>query len=150
MTQQAIRNQARAVETQVKPPGKKPQPEYRRLHDIARHAIHITETLDVNIQTLEYILRHHERNTTANQPPELWQDSYLSNMRRRSTSNEKRLQNEIQLSFNTVALQHDAATSVQISRAASSDSATMKTLSFIILTFLPLDFHLHAFHHVVL
>ncbi|RJE21848.1 hypothetical protein PHISCL_05799 [Aspergillus sclerotialis] len=143
----AIRNQVRAMETHQKPLGK-PQPDYRRLHDIARHAIHVTETLNVNSETLEHILRHHERNIIPNQPFEIRQEvhcrltffqSYLSCMRDRSISNEKRLQNEIQLAFNIVA-QHDAATTVEISRAARSDSATMKTLAFITLTFLPPTF----------
>jgi Mg2+ and Co2+ transporter CorA len=126
------------------------------LHDIARHAIHVTETLDVSIQTLEYILAHHQDclrlkhtiSSGTDQIPQAWQDihshlsflqSYLRNLRHRSISNEKRLQNEIQLAFNTVA-QHDAALTVDISRAARLDSATMKTIAFVTLTFLPPTF----------
>jgi Mg2+ and Co2+ transporter CorA len=143
----AIRDQVRRIEMQQKPLGK-PQPDYRGLHDIARHAIHVTETVAVNVQTLEHILRQHERNTIPNQPFETRQEvhsrlaffqSYLSGLRDRTVSNEKRLQNEVQLAFNMVA-QHDAGTTVEISRAARSDSATMKTIAFITLTFLPPTF----------
>lgn len=54
----SIRDRVRDIETEQEPEGK-PQPKYRRLHDIARHAIHVTETLDVSLQTIERILRHH-------------------------------------------------------------------------------------------
>ncbi|KAJ5404223.1 hypothetical protein N7509_004094 [Penicillium cosmopolitanum] len=44
------------------PPGR-PQPNYRRLHDI----VHVTESLDVAVQTIEQLLRHHQR--YAHKPP---------------------------------------------------------------------------------
>ncbi|KAJ5774432.1 hypothetical protein N7457_009328 [Penicillium paradoxum] len=144
-----IRDHVRGMETEAKPEGR-PQPDYRRLHDIARHAIHVNETLDVALKNLEHILTHHE--DFMNLKPEnacvasedihsrlrSW-ESFISNLRFRSISNEKRLQNEIQLAFNTVA-QHDAGVTLEIGRATQIDSATMKTIAFVTLTFLPPTF----------
>ncbi|OQD79875.1 hypothetical protein PENANT_c042G11221 [Penicillium antarcticum] len=158
-----IRNQVRDIETKGMPEGA-PKPEYRKLHDISRHAIHVSETLDVAVQTVEAIQKHHinlimPRTDDQYQDPlvsegirarlEFYQ-GFISNLRHRSTSNEKRLQNEIQLAFNTVA-QHNAATSVdigrvalynaetsvKIGRAAKIDSSAMKTIAFVTLIFLP-------------
>jgi Mg2+ and Co2+ transporter CorA len=162
-----IRDHVREVEKDpsVLQSGQKPQPDYRRLHDIARHAIHVTETLEVTVQNIEQIVKQHElfvSSRTHSQTETNHQEvsrrlaffkSYIDSQRQRSISNEKRLQNEIQLAFNVVA-QHDAGTTVEmsrtqvemsrttveISRAARSDSATMKTLAFVTLTFLPPTF----------
>ncbi|KGO36417.1 Amino acid/polyamine transporter I [Penicillium expansum] len=144
-----IRDHVRLMETDGKPEGR-PQPNYRRLHDIARHAIHVNETLDVALQNLEHILVQHESYTNSNPDNaspasedirlrlRSWQ-SFIENLRSRSISNEKRLQNEIQLAFNTVA-QHDASVTLEIGRATQLDSATMKTIAFVTLTFLPPTF----------
>ncbi|KAJ5946653.1 hypothetical protein N7454_003492 [Penicillium verhagenii] len=149
---------AREEEKRINPNslGKRPKPDYRRLHDIARHAIHVTETLDVAVQNVDHIIRQHEMymHTRRDQyAPNTPQDvsfedissrlsffqSHIESIRHRSISNHKRLQNEIQLKFNEVA-QYDAGLTVEISRAARSDSATMKTLAFVTLTFLPPTF----------
>jgi Mg2+ and Co2+ transporter CorA len=145
----AIRDHVRGLETEGKPEGR-PQPDYRRLHDIARHAIHVSETLDVAVQNLEHILMQHESYMSGetNDITFGFEDihlrlrsfqSFIANLRSRSTSNEKRLQNEVQLAFNTVA-QHDASVTLEISRATQLDSATMKTIAFVTLTFLPPTF----------
>ncbi|KAJ5551362.1 hypothetical protein N7535_000687 [Penicillium sp. DV-2018c] len=145
----AVRDHVRELETEGKPEGR-PQPDYRRLHDIARHAIHVNETLDASLQNIEHILRQQETYMNATRESDSgacedinlrlrsWQ-SFISNLRSRSISNEKRLQNEIQLAFNTVA-QHDAGVTLEIGRATQSDSATMKTIAFVTLTFLPPTF----------
>jgi Mg2+ and Co2+ transporter CorA len=160
----AIRNQVRAIEKEGIP-GTIPRPDYRRLHDIARHAIHVSESLDVSIQNIESILKHYNRYISTERSDSYFgadEDihnrieslrSYIANLRHRSTSNEKRLQNEIQLAFNTVAqanattsveigraAQANAATSVEIGRAAQIDSSAMKTISFVTLAFLPPTF----------
>ncbi|KGO76450.1 hypothetical protein PITC_088640 [Penicillium italicum] len=144
-----IRDHVRLMETEGKPEGR-PQPDYRRLHDIGRHAIHVNETLDVALQNIEQILIQHESYTNSNPDNaspssedirlrlRSWQ-SFIENLRSRSISNEKRLQNEIQLAFNTVA-QHDASVTLEIGRATQLDSATMKTIAFVTLTFLPPTF----------
>ncbi|KAJ5833460.1 hypothetical protein N7474_001771 [Penicillium riverlandense] len=146
-----IRDQVRELEKAPPPSGWKPQPNYRQLHDIARHSIHVTESLEVTVQNVEHIVRQHEIfvNTWTDCQAETTHlemsrrlaffQSYIGSIRLRSVSNEKRLQNEIQLAFNIVA-QHDAGLTVDISRAARSDSATMKTLAFVTLTFLPPTF----------
>ena len=146
-----IRDHVRRLETASLPSGQKPKPNFRRLHDIARHAIHVTEALEVTVQNIEQISRQHEifvNSRTDLQAEPAHQEvserlaffkSYIDSARQRSISNEKRLQNEIQLAFNIVA-QHDASISVEISRAARSDSETMKTLAFVTLTFLPPTF----------
>jgi Mg2+ and Co2+ transporter CorA len=54
-------------------------------------------------------------------------------------SNQLRIQNEIQLTFNIVG-QYDTKVTVDISRAAGSASAIMKTLAFVTTTFLPPTF----------
>ncbi|RYP81629.1 hypothetical protein DL770_005837 [Monosporascus sp. CRB-9-2] len=148
----AIRNQVRAIETERKPIGK-PQPNYRHLHDVARHAIHVSESLDVATETMEGILVQHDNFSSQNFPFQttntdasesihrqlLFCKSMISNLRHRSVANRERLQNEIQLAFNSVA-QYDAGISVQIGRAAQLDGAAMKTVAFLTITFLPATF----------
>ena len=147
----SIRNQVRSIEKEI--PNGKPRPDYRHLHDIARHAIHVSETLDVVTETFKGILAQHDdflsRRTTY-QPIEddasediqrqlrFCQDM-IRNLRHRSVSNRERLQNEIQLAFNSVA-QYDAGISVDIGRAAQTDSAAMKTVAYVTMTFLPATF----------
>lgn len=148
----AIRDRVRTIELGDKPAGR-PRPDYRRLHDIARHAIHVTESLDVTVQNVGQIIQHHEgylaRTSNKDDLPSFPQysiqsrlqffQSWLGSLQHRSLSNEKRLQNEIQLAFNSVA-QYDAGISVELGRAAQSDSAAMRTISFVTLTFLPPTF----------
>ncbi|KAI0384206.1 hypothetical protein F5Y04DRAFT_238250 [Hypomontagnella monticulosa] len=150
----AIRNQVRAIEKERKPKGR-PQPDYRRLHDIARHAIHVSETLDVATETVDGILAQH--NDFLAQHPDLqtqyanqsfsenihrqliFRKNMISNLRHRAGSNRQRLENEIQLAYNTVA-QYDAEISVRIGRAAQIDSSAMKTVAFLTMAFLPATF----------
>jgi hypothetical protein len=141
----AIRNQVRAIEKDALR-GTIPQ-----LHDIARHAIHISESLDVSIQNIESIVKHYNLYMAPKRSDSYFgadEDihnrieslrSYIANLRHRSTSNEKRIQNEIQLAFNTLA-QANAGASVEIGRAAQIDSSAMKTISFVTLAFLPPTF----------
>ncbi|KAF3771368.1 hypothetical protein M406DRAFT_230562, partial [Cryphonectria parasitica EP155] len=145
----AVRDQVRAIEKDVLSRGAPPRPAYRHLHDLARHAIHATEALEVVNQTVDHILaRHTEYARPGPRCPTAvsglhsrlqYGKTVLSSLRHRSISNEKRLQNEIQLAFNTVA-QYDAGTSVEISRAAQVDSAAMRTISVVTLALLPPTF----------
>ncbi|KAJ5813166.1 hypothetical protein N7447_010189 [Penicillium robsamsonii] len=146
----AIRDQVREIEKEFNP-SKAPRPAYRRLHDIARHAIHVSENLDVSVQNIETILKHYDFYIVSQGSDSYFgadEDirnqidffrGYTANLRFRSISNEKRLQNEIQLAFNTVA-QANAGTSVEIGRAAQIDNSTMKTIAFVTLAFLPPTF----------
>ncbi|KAI0110212.1 hypothetical protein F4814DRAFT_426228 [Daldinia grandis] len=148
----AIRNQVRAIETERKPIGK-PQPDYRHLHDVARHAIHVTESLNVAAESMGGILAQHDEFLSQNFLTQMIQTDasesvhrqllfckhMLNNLRHRSISNRERLQNEIQLAFNTVA-QYDAGISVQIGRAAQLDGASMRKVAFVTMMFLPATF----------
>jgi Mg2+ and Co2+ transporter CorA len=156
----AVRDQVRDIE-KVTDPYIRQRPDYRKLHDFARHAIHVNETLDVSIQNIETIIKQYDiymiSEVSKSQDTYIGADenirnqldffrSYITNQRHRSSSNEKRLQNEIQLAYNTVS-QADAKTSVEISQssmkishAAQIDSSAMKTIAFVTLAFLPPTF----------
>jgi Mg2+ and Co2+ transporter CorA len=143
----AIRDQVRAIETDRKPVAK-PKPDYRRLHDLARHAIHVTETLDVTMHTMEGMLLQHQELRSDVVDEQAWRAVHqrllfskqmVGSLQYRSRSNQERLQNEIQLSFNIVA-QYDSGVSVKIAQAAKADSAAMKTISLLTLAFLPPTF----------
>ncbi|KAK5635756.1 hypothetical protein RRF57_011468 [Xylaria bambusicola] len=143
----AIRNQVREVEKRTLPLGR-PNPNYRHLHDIARHALHVSETLEVAIKTIKCMLERHKDLCPSLSDFDAEQgihsqlqffESYISSLGSRSASNEKRMLNEIQLAFNTVA-QHDASTSVKIGLATQADSLTMKSIALVTLTFLPPTF----------
>ncbi|KAB5511384.1 hypothetical protein GE09DRAFT_690473 [Coniochaeta sp. 2T2.1] len=145
----AIRDQVRAAENN-RDTSSRPRPDYRHLHELARHAIHVFETLDVAVATASSILHQHDRLMTDAayklryvsvrvHDRLLFFQQILYSLRSRSASNKERLLNEIGLAFNTVA-QHDSGISVQIGRAAKADSEAMKTISFVALAFLPATF----------
>ncbi|KAI1635585.1 hypothetical protein F4809DRAFT_642332 [Biscogniauxia mediterranea] len=144
----AIRDLVRNIETEKRPEGK-PEPDYRRLHDIARHAIHVVETLDVANITMDGIISQHE--SIKDDMPfdrDVWRAVHrrlsffkqiVGSLRCRSESNAKRLENEIQLAFNTVS-QYDSGVAVAIGQVAQVDSAAMRTVSSLTLVFLPPTF----------
>lgn len=148
----AIRDHVREIETETRPIGR-PQVDYRRLHDIARHATHVFETLNVTSETMDGIIAQHrdfsiQRSTTEKSDQDssetidrqlLSSRHMINSLRHRSKSNKDRLQNEIHLSFN-IAAQHDTAISVEIGRAAQADSSAMKTIAFFTMAFLPATF----------
>lgn len=147
-----IRDQVRATEKN-RALVTQPNPDYSHLHELARHAIHVSETLDTAAKTVESILQRHaeymagvsdasQSQTRASKQLQnrlQFLEHMFVSLKYRSASNQARLQNEIQLSFNIVA-QSDARTSVLIGRAAQKDSAAMKTVAFLTLTFLPATF----------
>lgn len=147
-----IRDQVRATE-KSRALVTQPNPNYGQLHELARHAIHVSETLDTAAKTVESILQRHaeymagigDTNQSQRRASKRLQhrlhflEHMFVSLKYRSASNQARLQNEIQLSFNIVA-QSDARTSVEIGRAAQKDSAAMKTVAFLTLTFLPATF----------
>jgi Mg2+ and Co2+ transporter CorA len=152
----AIRDRVRATENQRWAEWQKP--DYIYLHDMARHAIHVAETLDVATNTLDGILAHHRRTahlldtgarlgdssawasaSTATANRLLFFQDMLRSLRVRAASNKERLQNEIELAFNLVT-QCDARISLNIGRAAQADGAAMRTVAFVTLAFLPATF----------
>ncbi|KAM0425666.1 hypothetical protein ACHAPT_009198 [Fusarium lateritium] len=146
-----VRTEIRNVEKEAQ--RSKPNPNYRSLHDLARHAIHVSETLDVSVKTVKSIIEQHKtledeywpegrpKKGSFRQVRErlLWYEHTLQSLQSRALSNKERLINEIQLAFNLVA-QYDSRISVQIGQATQSDSAAMKTIAFATLTFLPATF----------
>ena len=115
-------------------------------HDLARHAIHVFETLDLATRTLNSIIEHHDRftstlkatdRTVENTPHHICDRlrffrEAIEGLRLRSISNKERLQNEIQFSFNVVAQ--------NINRAVQSDSSAMKTVALFTVAFYPMPF----------
>ncbi|KAJ5364627.1 uncharacterized protein N7496_010340, partial [Penicillium cataractarum] len=145
----SLEESAIGKETMLDGPRKTPQAKFQYLHDVALHAIHVAETLNVSTQTLEHILAYHHdylelkdaKSSGTDRIPHSWEDihsqlsflrSYLNSMRHRSTSLEKRLQNEIQQKYNFVAQES--------ARLARLDSATMKRIIQVTLIFLPPTF----------
>lgn len=129
----------------------RPTPDYRRLHDLARHGIHPSETLELATNAVDAILVHHGRVTSLLASGAdlqgagasvgdrlLFYQDMLRSLGLRSASNRDRLQNEIGLAFNTVT-QYDARISL-IGRAAQADGAAMRTIAFVTLAFLPATF----------
>ena len=144
-----VRDWVRALE-KSRVPSERPRPDYRRFHDMARHAIHVIETLELATNSVSGILAHHSRISGGSSPASAETRDTIANrltffadllrsQHARSASNRARLQNEIQLTFNVVA-QYDARMSVKIGRAAQADGAAMRTVAFVTLTFLPATF----------
>jgi Mg2+ and Co2+ transporter CorA len=147
----AVRDRVRGIEKEDL--SKKPNPRYRYMHDTARHAIHVSETLEVAEKTVAAIVQQHSafQEEVASDDKRakaryryvgermVWYDHILQSLRCRASANKERLLNEIQLAFNSVA-QYDSRISVEIGQATQSDSAAMKTVAFATLTFLPATF----------
>lgn len=124
---------------------------YANLNDIARHVIHISETLTVSANSVEKMEKCHDRFIGAPGEPQedkstaisrlasrniasrlaFYHDLLIAN-RQRSEANRERVQNEIQLNFNTVSL--------EIATDTKRDSAAMRTIAFVTMIFLPATF----------
>ncbi|KAH9239325.1 hypothetical protein K456DRAFT_1861459 [Colletotrichum gloeosporioides 23] len=152
----SVRDTVRNTEKERDGPTKpKPAPDYRHLHETARHAIHVSETLELAVKAARQILVQHgtiKADWSGAQPDAAWKRAWnhangrllffedmLSSLQERSASNKARLLNEIALAFNMVA-QFDSGVSVDIGRAAQRDSEAMKTVAFLTLLFLPATF----------
>lgn len=147
-----VRNLVRKTEIQ-RTTSIAPNPNYPRLHDIARHAIHVSETLDLAVKTVDCIITHHDLFSTEMPAPDdrtklaqkkiskrmQFYDHMMGSLRFRSASNKERLLNEINLAFNTVA-QYDSRIGVEIGRAAQADGSAMKTIAILTITFFPATF----------
>ncbi|KAK2590207.1 hypothetical protein QQS21_012110 [Conoideocrella luteorostrata] len=124
--------------------------DYSNLHDIARHVVHVSETLAVSVQTIESIQKHHEifhgysnvpiTNASKNIRYRLYfYHQMLTGNLHRSEANKSRLQNEISLAFNQVS-QGDSFLSVRIAADTRADSTAMRILSIVTVVFLPAAF----------
>lgn len=125
-------------------------------HDLVRHAIHVSETLDLAAQTVNSMIEHHNRlasipsttdktiiiNTQQGIHDRLrFFHEVIQGLRLRSISNKERLLNEIQLSFNVVAQ--------NINRAVQSDSSAMKTIALFTVALFPMPFLASVFSMTV-
>lgn len=128
--------------------------DYFLLHEIARHAVHVSETLNVTIQSLDAIRQHHERFRTntdlalSNNGRRRWdkvgsrfefQLRFLQGLLQRSEANNARIQNEITLAFNAAA-QRDSKIQVRIGEEAKREASAMKGIAMVTMTFLPATF----------
>ncbi|KAI8963618.1 hypothetical protein F5Y11DRAFT_356156 [Daldinia sp. FL1419] len=136
----------------------KPKYNYSRMHDMARHAIHVSETLDLSVKLSEDLIQEHEKLVTSISdrksgvetnksqfPRQTYSNIHsrlvffshaLFSLRCRSSSNHQRLGNEIQLRFHADS-QYDSQVSVEISHSTKSDGASMRWIAIVSLIFLP-------------
>lgn len=122
---------------------------YLLLHELARHAIHVSETLAVALESVKDI-QHQHREFMAMHPQssstcQLFQSPFqfplrlLDSLLSRSDSNKARLQNETLLAFHTAA-QCDSQIQVRIGEEARKEATAMKAIAVITMTFLPATF----------
>lgn len=131
------------------------RPNFRLLHDLARHSIHICETLELACISMDELL---EFSTSSSQHAHaargsfqqvaatlggeaardrlLFQRHVLRSFSLRAQANKERLQNEIGLAFNNIA-QENALLAVEIGRATRTDGLAVKTVAFVTFAFLP-------------
>ena len=138
-----------------------PSPDISGIHDLARHAIHVLETLDLAARILDSMILHHDQfaseiittdamdKTTQHIANRLlFYKEAIQGLRLRSISNKDRLQNEIQFSFNMVA-QNIARTSTNINGIIQSDSSVMRTIGLTTAAFIPFSYIATLFDLVV-
>ncbi|RYP21592.1 hypothetical protein DL767_009232 [Monosporascus sp. MG133] len=117
-------------------------PDYPLLHEIARHATHVSETLAVALgsvkglqkQHLDFMASHDQNNSPwrRNHSPFQFPLRVLDALFLRSESNKARLQNETQLL--------DSKIQVRIGEEAKKETTAMKAIAVITMTFLPATF----------
>ncbi|CAI6337111.1 unnamed protein product [Periconia digitata] len=149
-----FRDEIRSIEKARSPSDYNTSP-FTAMHDTARHAIHSVETLSVSVKTLEAISAHISALSLADHQHHSYhqalqarrrvqthiasQTLMLKNLLLRSQSNEKRLQNEISLSYNMIALR-DSGIMTRISESAKLDSSDMRAIALVTMAFLPPTF----------
>ena len=142
--------------------------DFGQLHELARHALHTTETLDVATDTIANLmstissLREPSNQSALSGPrqgDEDWLKTWLGmlkNIRRRADGLTARLSNEIGLVGSTfhascifaklsaqaynLTAQADSQANLRIAAAAQQDAAAMKLISIVTLAFLPATF----------
>ncbi|KAF2631393.1 hypothetical protein BU25DRAFT_454846 [Macroventuria anomochaeta] len=96
--------------------------DYFLLHEIARHGVHVSETLSVAIRSLDAMQHHHERFRANNDL------ARSKNGRRRWDK-----------AFNAAA-QRDSMVQLQIGEEAKREASAMKAIAVVSMTFLPAPF----------
>ncbi|RYP60604.1 hypothetical protein DL770_009958 [Monosporascus sp. CRB-9-2] len=118
------------------------EPDYSLLHEIARHAIHVSETLavasdsakELQQQRQDFMMLHDQSKSSWRRAHSPLQFSLqiLNGLLARSESNKARLQNETQL--------RDSKIQVRIGEEAKKETTAMKAIAVITMTFLPATF----------
>lgn len=126
-----------------------PDLNYPLLHEIARHAIHVNETLSVALESIKTLQQQHQDYSAQHfQGHNRWnrihnqfhfQLRFLHGLLLRSESNKARIQNEITLAFH-MAAQRDSKVQVRIGEDAKKETTAMKALAVVTMTFLPATF----------
>ncbi|KAJ3454404.1 hypothetical protein MRS44_018298 [Fusarium solani] len=110
---------------------------FKPMHDISRHAIHTSEILSATIETLQEMLRYQAE--VYDKLPGAMEKTYqekaneymkfqiqlAKSLKLRSDSNQKRLENEVNLAFNNIT---------------SQDNNVMKSIALLTMVFLPATF----------
>ncbi|OAQ59915.1 corA-like mg2+ transporter protein domain-containing protein [Pochonia chlamydosporia 170] len=131
---------------------RKEEPDYPLLHEIARYAIHVSETIAVAAKSLKDLQSQHQKflmlrnrgqpsteQAKSSDCPFNFPLMILEGQLSRSKSNECRVQNETQLAFH-MATQRDSSTQLRIAEEAKKEASTMKAIAVITMTFLPATF----------
>ncbi|KAI9167885.1 Mg2+ transporter protein, CorA-like/Zinc transport protein ZntB [Paramyrothecium foliicola] len=119
------------------------------MHELSRHAIHMSETLQVAAKTVKSTLRHFESHLVPNQPGPTavniiaglhYSSSVLANLKLRADAFVSRIDNEIQLAYNIISIfqLQDTQRLLQESRDDGKDMTTIVTS--LTLIFLPATF----------
>ncbi|KAL8909969.1 MAG: hypothetical protein Q9171_004735 [Xanthocarpia ochracea] len=116
---------------------------------MARHMVHVSETLTVALQSLQGLKEQQEEFTgqhlqqiksNSNSKRHFhFQLQLLQSLLSRSESNKARLQNEITLAFNAEA-QRESKVQVHIAEEARKKTASMKAIAVVTMIFLPSTF----------
>lgn len=124
---------------------------YTDMHELGRHIIHLTETLDVAARTIKSMRDAHRArcsSTTEKAKPCFQQlqgdfeffNVFLENLQSRAQAFERRLRNEIKLAFNLFAAD-DNATAKEILKESQHDGRDLTNLvALLTLIFLPSSF----------
>ncbi|ERF72516.1 hypothetical protein EPUS_09294 [Endocarpon pusillum Z07020] len=125
------------------------EPDYPLLHEIARHVIHVCETLavasecvkDLKQQQQDFMAAHPQNDISWSwaQSPFQFPLRMLQSLLSRSESNKARVHNEITLAFHTAA-QRDSKIQVRIGEEAKKETTAMKAIAVVTMTFLPATF----------
>ncbi|KAL8669047.1 MAG: hypothetical protein Q9168_006347 [Polycauliona sp. 1 TL-2023] len=123
--------------------------DYPLLHEMARHMVHVSETLAVALHSLqglqvqqdEFAKRYLRGGKSKSKAKNNFhfQAQLLQSLMARSESNKARLQNEINLAFNAEA-QRDSKVQVRIAEEARKKTASMKAIAVVTMIFLPSTF----------
>ena len=128
------------------------EPDFLGMHEIRRHSIHTVETLEVTLKVL-VTTQEHCRKFTINLAQGVDGDSQnlevegvfasqitlLRSLLSRAQSNKERLSDETTLAYNTMT-QKETTVMNRIGEATKNDSAAMKSIAFVTMTFLPATF----------